>query len=70
MTLQHSDTKLYLSSHSKHRFGQPIQGQLEVSARTLKGDSEKWTAQEGIYISSSSIFSANASGRDDHDEEL
>ena len=55
ISLEHADTKMYLSSDSKYSFGNPIAGQLEVSARTYKGDTELWIAQEGIYMSSSSI---------------
>ncbi|KAI7900602.1 mannosyltransferase [Cokeromyces recurvatus] len=52
----HEDTHLFLSSSPNHKFGQPIPGQLEVSAST-KGSSKstQWTAQEGIY------FAANRS---------
>ena len=62
---------MYLSSNSKYPYGQPISGQIEVSARSYSGDTELWIAQEGIYISSSSIVS-NGSSRDPsiNDDEL
>lgn len=54
IALLHVDTNKYLSSQSKFRFSRPIEGQLEVSARSQRSKSEGWIAQEGIYISSES----------------
>jgi dolichyl-phosphate-mannose--protein O-mannosyl transferase len=51
ITLQHKQTKQYLSSSDRHRFGHPISGQLEVAARSKASSDEQWIAQEGVYIS-------------------
>jgi dolichyl-phosphate-mannose--protein O-mannosyl transferase len=52
ITLQHKQTKQFLSSSGQHRFSHPINGQLEVAARSSSGPGEQWIAQEGIYLSS------------------
>ena len=55
---------MFLSASSKYAYGNPINGQLEVSARLYKGDTELWMAQEGIYISNESFVASSASARD------
>lgn len=47
---KHKDTGKYLSASGKHKFGNPIPGQLEVSAIGSRGQSTKWSANEGYYF--------------------
>ncbi|KAI8872428.1 hypothetical protein GQ42DRAFT_161322 [Ramicandelaber brevisporus] len=51
--LRHAVTGKYLSASSKHTFGQPIQGWVEVSAVSGSdlgaNDDAVWVAQEGTY---------------------
>ncbi|KAJ3261614.1 Stromal cell-derived factor 2-like protein 1 [Boothiomyces macroporosus] len=51
VSLKHVDTGAYLSSNTRYTYGNPINGQLEVSGRYSKGENELWIAREGIYIS-------------------
>jgi dolichyl-phosphate-mannose--protein O-mannosyl transferase len=49
--LQHSTTGKYLSTSRKYTFGNPIPGQMEVSAIISKSGKETdWVAMEGIYF--------------------
>jgi len=50
--LQHVDTKMFLSSNEKFKFGHPISGQLEVAASKNSGKNEEWKTMEGIYFES------------------
>ena len=54
ITLKHVDTNMYLSCSDQFMYQSVIPGQLEVSAVKSVGQSEKWTAQEGIYFGVSS----------------
>lgn len=47
---KHIDTGKYLSASTKHRFGSPIPGQLEVSGISSRSQSTKWAANEGYYF--------------------
>ncbi|KAJ3301242.1 Stromal cell-derived factor 2-like protein 1 [Kappamyces sp. JEL0829] len=46
----HVDTKKFLTSSTRYAYGNPIQGQHEVAAKSYSGDNELWIAQEGIYF--------------------
>ncbi|KAF9435536.1 Stromal cell-derived factor 2-like protein 1 [Entomortierella beljakovae] len=48
--LQHVNTGTYLSSSSKHVYGNPIPGQQEVASHRLDYSDQKWSAQEGFYF--------------------
>jgi len=51
--LQHVDTALYLSTTSGAKYGNPIAGQLEVSARPARGSIDQdieWQTEEGFYF--------------------
>ncbi|KAJ3362121.1 Stromal cell-derived factor 2-like protein 1 [Kappamyces sp. JEL0680] len=50
VTLEHVDTKKFLTSSTRYAYGNPIQGQHEVAAKSYSGDNELWIAQEGIYF--------------------
>ncbi|KAF9189254.1 hypothetical protein BGZ51_008198 [Haplosporangium sp. Z 767] len=49
--LRHRNTGMYLSSSTKHVYGNPIPGHQEVAAhhQQHQGD-QTWSAQEGIYF--------------------
>jgi dolichyl-phosphate-mannose--protein O-mannosyl transferase len=52
ITLKHIDTNMYLSN-SNRVYQSVIPGQLEIVAVQTLGNSELWSAQEGIYFGSS-----------------
>ncbi len=47
--LQHVDTSKYLHSHNK-AYGNPIPGQLEVTAVPRSNANTMWIAEEGVYF--------------------
>lgn len=56
IVLRHASTGTYLGTSAKHKFNQsncrncPIQGQLEVHAKTTKTKGAQWTTAQGIYF--------------------
>ncbi|KAG0053995.1 Stromal cell-derived factor 2-like protein 1 [Gryganskiella cystojenkinii] len=49
--LIHPNTGMYLSTSTKHVYGNPIPGQQEVAGHTVHSAGEnKWSAQEGVYF--------------------
>ncbi|KAI8358253.1 stromal cell-derived factor 2-like protein [Mortierella sp. GBAus27b] len=48
--LRHENTGKYLSTSSKHVYGNPIPGQQEVAGHQLQQAEQTWSAQEGIYF--------------------
>lgn len=47
---RHTVSGYYLASHPSLRFGDPIPGQLQVSAASRKGSNTVWRTSEGFYL--------------------
>ena len=47
---KHEDTGAWLTSSSRHKFGRPIGGQLEVAAKGSSGKDAQWRTTEGVYF--------------------
>lgn len=47
---QHENTQMYLSTSTKHVYGNPIPGHQEVAGHRLQQTEQSWSAQEGIYF--------------------
>jgi dolichyl-phosphate-mannose--protein O-mannosyl transferase len=50
VSFKHVDTSGWLSSSKGMKFGQPIAGQLQVSAVGRKGKETSWKSNEGVYL--------------------
>lgn len=50
IVLKHVDTSAYLSSSKRFQFGDPIAGQLQVSAMSRKNRDCYWRSNEGIFL--------------------
>jgi len=49
VSLRHIATNRFLQANQKSVYGQPIQGQIEVSATPKKSGNTQWKTNEGIY---------------------
>ena len=48
--LRHEATGMYLSSSTRHVYGNPIPGQQEVAGHRHRQSDQTWSAQEGVYF--------------------
>eukprot|EP00033_Pygsuia_biforma_P001466 GCRY01001655.1.p1 GENE.GCRY01001655.1~~GCRY01001655.1.p1 ORF type:complete len:217 (-),score=18.68 GCRY01001655.1:92-742(-) len=48
--LKHVDTGFYLKSSAKHKYGNPIPGQLEVVCANSRTKDAQWRSEEGYYF--------------------
>lgn len=79
VVLKHVDTGNYLSADERHRYQQIISGliyvtvllgQIEVSCSSRSSTNEKWSAQEGIYVTSETSEKENATDSGHEKDEL